>query len=219
VEIDFSLIQIDIGQDEILLGPQENGPVTKTVLTNEEKSQLEALITHPNILTISQRKLSLQPYREVLVDCLLSEVVDGVRTNPPDPNYVPGTGINLPVYPGQSDFSVILPRGTQVALQCDTSDDEEAILHIDSTQAGLRKDPEKNPTVDMLFAATQHRATVKAPIGQTVVIGSFENYRSGTDIAIEKKTPDKKTLLLIRPTKVVRLPNPLPEEADATPSP
>lgn len=44
----------------------------------------------------------------------------------------------------------------------------------------------------MVFVATQHRATVKAPIGKTVVIGSFENHRSGTDITVKKKTPRKK---------------------------
>ncbi len=69
----------------------------------------------------------------------------------------------------------------------------------------MRKGPEENPTVDMVFVATQHRATTKAPIGKTVVIGSFENHRSGTDITVKKKTPRKKILLMIHPTKVVGL--------------
>ena len=209
MEIDFSLVQIEIGHDEILLGPQKDGPVTKIILSNEEKSQLEALLTRPNTRTISQRKLSLAPYRKVLSDHLSSEIADGFKRNPPDPNYVPGRGINLPMYPTHSEFSVILPRVTQVALQCNASDDVEAILHIDTTQAGLRKGPEKNPTVEMLFAATQHRATVRVPIGKTVVIGSFEEYGSGIDIA-SKKTNTTKTLILIRPTKVVGLDLPKP---------
>ncbi|MFT4636695.1 MAG: hypothetical protein ACI8T1_000001 [Verrucomicrobiales bacterium] len=84
---------------------------------------------------MTQRELSLHINREILLNQTSSEIVVGTKRYAPDPPL--GHGIDLPM--GHlGSISAILPLGIQVALECNEADEENAVVQLGVTLAGLR---------------------------------------------------------------------------------